>query len=88
MQTHLQEHKLENNVLNIDGKEFSTENLKDDQKALIDQIGFCQNEINQLALLVRKIDIYEKAKQVYKKDLLTSLQNDETVKTMENSKAS
>ena len=79
---------MENNVLNIDGKEFSTENLKDDQKSLIDQIGFCQNEINQLALLVRKIDIYEKAKQVYKKELLTSLQNDETVKTMENSKAS
>jgi len=79
---------MENNVLNIDGKEYSTENLKDEQKALIDQIGFCQNEINQLALLVRKIDIYEKAKQVYKKDLLTSLQNDETVKTMENSKAS
>tara|TARA_R110002096_G_scaffold43757_2_gene118040 strand:+ start:9 stop:275 length:267 start_codon:yes stop_codon:yes gene_type:complete len=87
MQTHLQEIKLENNVLNIDGKEFSTENLKDDQKALIDQIGFCQNEINQLALLVRKIDIYEKAKQVYKSDLLTSLQNDETIKRMEDSKA-
>ena len=78
---------MENNVLNIDGKEFSTENLKDDQKALIDQIGFCQNEINQLALLVRKIDIYEKAKQVYKSDLLTSLQNDETIKRMEDSKA-
>ena len=88
MQTHLQEIKLENNVLNIDGKEFSTENLKDDQKALIDQIGFCQNEINQLALLVRKIDIYEKAKQVYKKDLLLSLQNDETIKRMEDSKVS
>jgi len=78
---------LENNVLNIDGKEFSTENLKDDQKALIDQIGFCQNEINQLAILVRKIDVFEKAKQVYKANLLTSLQNDETIKTMDNSKA-
>ena len=59
MQIHLQEHKLENNVLNIDGKEFSTENLKDEQKALIDQIGFCQNEINQLTILVRKLDIKE-----------------------------
>ena len=78
---------MENNVLNIDGKEFSTENLKDDQKALIDQIGFCQNEINQLAILVRKIDVFEKAKQVYKANLLTSLQNDETIKTMDNSKA-
>jgi hypothetical protein len=87
MQTHLQEHKLENNILNIDGKEFSTENLKDEQKALIDQIGFCQNEINQLTILVRKLDIFQKAKEGYKVDLLTSLQNDETIKTMDNSKA-
>ena len=88
MQIHLQEHKLKNNVLNIDGKEYSTENLKDEQKALIDQIGFCQNEINQLTLLVRKLDIFQKAKEGYKVDLLTSLQNDETVKDMDNSKAS
>ena len=88
MQIHLQEHKLENNVLNIDGKEFSTENLKDEQKALIDQIGFCQNEINQLTILVRKLDIFQKAKEGYKNDLLTSLQNDETIKSMDNSKAS
>ena len=87
MQTHLQEHKLENNILNIDGKEFSTENLKDEQKALIDQIGFCQNEINQLTILVRKLDIFQKAKEGYKVDLLTSLQNDETIKSMDNSKA-
>ena len=88
MQPHLQEHKLENNVLNIDGKEFSTENLKDEQKVLIDQIGFCQNEINQLTILVRKLDIFQKAKEGYKSDLLTSLQNDETIKSMDNSKAS
>ena len=88
MQKHLQEHKLENNVLKIDGKEFSTENLKDEQKALIDQIGFCQNEINQLTILVRKLDIFQKAKEGYKVDLLTSLQNDETIKSMDNSKAS
>ena len=87
MQIHLQEHKLENNVLNIDGKEYSTENLKDEQKALIDQIGLCQNEINQLTILVRKLDIFQKAKEGYKVDLLTSLQNDETIKTMDNSKA-
>jgi len=87
MQIHLQEHKLENNVLNIDGKEYSTENLKDEQKALIDQIGFCQNEINQLTILVRKLDIFQKAKEGYKVDLLTSLQNDETIKSMDNSKA-
>ena len=29
---------MENNVLNIDGKEFSTENLKEEHKQLIDQI--------------------------------------------------
>ena len=79
---------MENNILNIDGKEFSTENLKDEQKALIDQIGFCQNEINQLTILVRKLDIFQKAKEGYKVDLLTSLQNDETIKSMDNSKAS
>ena len=79
---------MENNVLNIDGKEFSTENLKDEQKALIDQIGFCQNEINELTILVRKLDIFQKAKEGYKVDLLTSLQNDETIKSMDNSKAS
>ena len=79
---------MKNNVLNIDGKEYSTENLKDEQKALIDQIGFCQNEINQLTLLVRKLDIFQKAKEGYKVDLLTSLQNDETIKSMDNSKAS
>ena len=50
------------NILSIDGKNFPIENLKDEHKALIDQISFCQNEINQLALLVRKIDMYEKAK--------------------------
>jgi len=75
------------NILSIDGKEYSTENLKDEQKALIDQIGLCQNEINQLTILVRKLDIFQKAKEGYKVDLLTSLQNDETIKTMDNSKA-
>ena len=79
---------MKNNVLNIDGKEFATENLKDEQKVLIDQIGFCQNEINQLTILVRKLDIFQKAKEGYKSDLLTSLQNDETIKSMDNSKAS
>ena len=78
---------MKNNVLNIDGKEFSTENLKDEQKALIDQIGFCQNEINQLSTLIRKLNAFQKAQQGYKTDLLTSLENDKTIKTMENSKA-
>jgi hypothetical protein len=87
MQINLQEIELENNVLNIDGKEFSTENLKDEQKALIDQIGFCQNEINQLAILIKKLNAFQKAQQGFKADLLISLENDKKIKTMQDSKA-
>ena len=76
------------NILSIDGKEFSTENLKDEQKVLIDQITFCQNEIKELSKLIRKLNAFQKAKEGYKTDLLTSLQNDETIKSMDNSKAS
>ena len=78
---------MKNNVLNIDGKEFSTENLKDEQKALIDLIGFCQNEINELSTLIRRLNVFQKSQQGYKTDLLTSLENDKTIKIMENSKA-
>jgi hypothetical protein len=86
MQINLQEIELENNVLNIDGKEFSTENLKDEQKALIDQIFFCQKKINYISELIIELDAFQKAQQGYKKDLLTSLENDKTIKTMEDSK--
>ena len=75
---------MKNNILNIDGKEFSTENLKDEQKALIDRIGFCQKKINDITQLIIELDAFQKAQQGYKADLLTSLEND---KTMENSKA-
>ena len=78
---------MENNVLNIDGKQFSTENLKDEQKALIDRIGFCQKKINDITELIIELDAFQKAQQAYKADLLTSLENDKTIKTMENSKA-
>ena len=77
----------QSNVINIDGKEFSTENLKDEQKELINQITFCQNEIKELTILIRKLNMCQKAKECYKTDLLTSLQNDETIKSMDNSKA-
>ena len=76
------------NILSIDGKEYSTDNLKDEQKVLIDQITICQNEIKELSKLVRKIDIFEIAKKDYIQRLSTSLQNDETIKSMDNSKAS
>ena len=75
------------NILSIDGKEYPTDNLKDEQKALIDQITICQNEINELSKLIRKLDIFEIAKKDYIQRLSTSLQNDETIKSMDNSKA-
>jgi len=75
------------NILSIDGKEYPTDNLKDEQKVLIDQITICQNEISELSKLVRKLDIFEIAKKDYIQRLSTSLQNDETIKTMDNSKA-
>ena len=38
-----------NNIISIDGKEYPTDNLKDEQKVLIDQITICQNEINEIS---------------------------------------
>ena len=78
----------QSNILSIDGKEYPTDNLKDEQKELINQITFCQNEIKELTILIRKLNMCQKAKEGYKVDLLTSLQNDETIKSMDNSKAS
>ena len=77
-----------NNIISIDGKEYPTDNLKDEQKVLIDQITICQNEINEISKLIRKLDIFEIAKKDYIQRLSTSLENDKTIKTMEDSKAS
>ena len=76
-----------NNIISIDGKEYPTDNLKDEQKVLIDQITICQNEINEISKLIRKLDIFEIAKKDYIQRLSTSLENDKTIKIMENSKA-
>lgn len=65
------------NVINIDGKEYPIDNLKNDQKVLIDQITLCQNKINELSALVRQIDIYQIAKKDYVEKLSTSLKSDE-----------
>ena len=75
------------NVINIDGKEYPIDNLKNDQKVLIDQITLCQNKINELSALVRQIDIYQIAKNDYVQKLSTSLQTDETLQNIENSEA-
>ena len=75
------------NVVNIDGKEYPIDNLKNDQKVLIDQITLCQNKINELSALVRQIDIFQIAKKDYVQKLSTSLQNDETLQNIEDSEA-
>ena len=76
-----------NNIISVDGKEYPTDNLKDEQKVLIDQITICQNEINEISKLIRKLDIFEIAKKHYIQRLSTSLENHKTIKTMEDSKA-
>ena len=75
------------NVINIDGKEYPIDNLKNDQKVLIDQITLCQNKINELSALVRQIDIFQIAKNDYVQKLSTSLKTDETLKNIEDSEA-
>ena len=75
------------NVINIDGKEYPVDDLKSDQKVLIDQITLCQNKINELSALVRQIDIFQIAKNDYVQKLSTSLQNDETLQNIEDSEA-
>ena len=65
------------NVINFDGKEYPIDNLKNDQKVLIDQITLCQNKINELSELVRQIDIYQIAKKDYVEKLSTSLKSHE-----------
>ena len=74
-------------VVTIDGKEYPVDDLKSDQKVLIDQITLCQNKINELSALVRQIDIYQIAKNDYVEKLSASLQTDETLKNIEDSQA-
>ena len=69
--------KDESKVITIDGKEYPLDNLKSDQKVLIDQITLCQNKINELSALVRQIDIYQIAKKDYVEKLSASLKSDE-----------
>ena len=74
-------------VVTIDGKEYPVDDLKSDQKVLIDQITLCQNKINELSALVRQIDIFQIAKNDYVQKLSTSLQTDETLQNIEDSEA-
>ena len=71
------------NVINIDGKEYPIDDLKSDQKVLIDQITLCQNKINELSALVRQIDIYQIAKNDYVQKLSKSLENKDKTEDLE-----
>jgi len=62
------------NIINIDGKQFSRDDCNETQNQLIEQISMCQFEINNIANLIKKIDIYKKAKILYQKELLDSLE--------------
>tara|TARA_B100000886_G_C20421756_1_gene491936 strand:+ start:978 stop:1214 length:237 start_codon:yes stop_codon:yes gene_type:complete len=66
-------------VVTIDGKEYPIDDLKSDQKVLIDQITLCQNKINELSALVRQIDIFQIAKNNYVQKLSTSLKSNENI---------
>ena len=71
--------KDQSKVITIDGKEYALDNLKNDQKVLIDQITLCQNKINELSALVRQIDIFQIAKNDYVEKLSASLKIDENI---------
>ena len=70
-------------VVTIDGKEYPVDDLKSDQKVLIDQITLCQNKINELSVLVRQIDIYQIAKNDYVQKLSKSLENKDKTEDLE-----
>ena len=70
-------------VVTIDGKEYPVDDLKSDQKVLIDQITLCQNKINELSALVRQIDIYQIAKNDYVQKLSKSLENKDKTEDLE-----
>ena len=55
MQTDLQENKLENNVLNIDGKEFKLEDLDENQKYYYMQIQLTDKKASDLKLELDQI---------------------------------
>ena len=72
------------NVINIDGKEYKQEDLSVEQIRLVTKIAKYQKQSNELK------DAFEDAsilQQQYLESLKISLLNDETTKSMENSKA-
>ena len=73
------------NVINIDGKEYKQEDLSVEQIRLVSKIAKYQKQSNDLKDAFEDANILQ---QQYLQALKTSLSNDETTKSMENSKAS
>ena len=75
----------QSNVINIDGKQYKQEDLSVEQIRLVSKIAKYQKQSNDLKDAFEDSNILQ---QQYLQSLKTSLSNDETTKSMENSKAS
>ena len=75
----------QSNVINIDGKEYKQEDLSIEQIRLVSKIAKYQKQSNDLKDAFEDANILQ---QQYLQALKTSLSNDETTKSMENTKAS
>ena len=75
----------QSNVINIDGKQYKQEDLSVEQIRLVSKIAKYQKQSNDLKDAFEDANILQ---QQYLQSLKTSLSNDETTKSMENSKAS
>jgi len=73
------------NVITIDGKSYSQEDLSVEQIRLVTKVAKFQKQSNELKDAFEDANILQ---QQYLQALKTSLGNDETTKAMENSKAS
>jgi len=74
MQIHLQEIKLENNNITIDGKEYNPEDLDENQKYYLMQINITQQEADKLKL---KLDQMTGSNLFFKDQLAKSLMTKE-----------
>ena len=73
-----------NNVINIDGKEYNKDELSNDQTYCVNQLTDLQNKSNNLRF---QLDQVSASQTVFLDRLKTSLGNEETTKAMENTKA-
>ena len=73
-----------NNVINIDGKEYNKDELSNDQTYCVNQLTDLQNKSNNLRF---QLDQVSASQTVFLDRLKTSLGNEETTKAMESTKA-